>query len=824
MRYTAPGFIAAFFVFATLLIGIAHADNPVGDISTSNLELHLQVFATVPPRSNGSTARLNCLTHIDGRMFVVVSLDGLIYEVTNGNVSLFFDVKSALQQTGRAPEVTNPQHGGVRSVAFHPNFAVNGKFYTSEMQVRPPSSAGLTYLSDADNPIGGDSVVSEWTASPNGSVSPSSRRDVIRVGMPVYDHPIKQIAFNPHATPTSPDYGLLYITHGDGSVQSATAGGGRNKDGLGKVLRINPLQSGSQPYTVPADNPFVGNNSMLDEVYTLGHRNPHNLGFAKDGTVLVVDIGRDNVDEVNILESGGDYGWSEREGTFVHLEQGGLISGIAPLPGNDAQFGYTYPSAQVGHFGPAGQGISGQAICGGFVIENGSNLSGQCIYGQFGQYGDVYHSRLSELKAAVTKGNPAGLTQAPTQRLTIFFDHDSNPNTGNQLRNSILDVFDDSPQFDNVGRADTRFGQGPGGELYVMSKRNNTIYLVNNTLNDWGGHGYNQLSFSKGFESNISVWISSTGGNFPASQVQRNWNPNPNNPDEGGLGQRYMSMTTNNAGVGQYVLVDELGGANEYHILACQGYKKSGWAAFGITYYDGSWNEIDSQRQQFGPPTGSSRGNGDGMRPYSIGIDVPSNAIYAYIWVWNAEGGEVAFDEFQLVEFLPSPSTNLVQNGNFSTGTRVSNPFGSVRYSGQDFWQLGTGIQDDATIFHGGGGYGLFASLQMQGTGDSDLIYQRIAGIEGGKRYTLRTNYVRGLNFQGNPAAVSGIDFFDTGGNKVGANTTLLDSEDDFNGTFSSESVSFNAPTNADVGYVWVWMGPGGSGQGVYLRNISLEP
>ena len=221
---------------------------------------------------------------------------------------------------------------------------------------------------------------------------------------------------------------------------------------------------------------------MLDEIYTLGHRNPHNLSFTKDGTILVVDVGRDNVDEVNVLDAGADYGWSEREGTFVHLEAGGLIEGTALLPSNDAKLNFTYPAAQVGHFGSVGQRFSGQAIAGGFVIENGSELSGQYIYGQFGNYGDAYHSELTDIQAAIVKGDPSRLSQAATKRLAIYFDHDSNPKTKNVRRESLLDVFDDSPQFEDVGRADTRFGQGPNGELYVMSKRNNTIYLVSNSI------------------------------------------------------------------------------------------------------------------------------------------------------------------------------------------------------------------------------------------------------------------------------------------------------------------------------------------------------
>ena len=64
-----------------------------------------------------------------------------------------------------------------------------------------------------------------WTYdNESGQVDPTSYREMFRVGMHVYDHPIKGIVFNPYAKLGDEDYGLLYIGHGDGSLQSAIAG------------------------------------------------------------------------------------------------------------------------------------------------------------------------------------------------------------------------------------------------------------------------------------------------------------------------------------------------------------------------------------------------------------------------------------------------------------------------------------------------------------------------------------------------------------------------------------------------------------------------
>lgn len=431
----------------------------------------------------------------NGRTFVAEETDGKIYEiVTVGGtprVELFFDVGTAIAtNTDRQLDFTNTFHGGLRSVAFHPDFAQNGLFYTAMMETRPTDPASSTYLSDADQPIAADSVLVEWSYDHQANqVDRFSYREVFRIGMPVYDHPIKQIAFNPFAAPGSADYGLLYVGHGDGSVLSATAGGGQNNDALGKVLRIDPTRNGNDSYSVPADNPFVGDAGMIDEAWSIGHRNPHHLSFTNaNGAVrlLVAEPGRDNVDEINMIERGGDFGWSEREGTFVHLEAGGIITGVASLPTNDAANGYVYPVVQLGHEGETGGASRGQVVAGGYVVNNGSELEGEYFYSYAGALGQIYHSSLNALEAAVTSLNPGqspdALTQATVGEASILFDHDSDDTTAALPRENFRDVVDDDPDYDGSGRVDVRFGQGVAGEIYVLNKRNGWIYQVTNSV------------------------------------------------------------------------------------------------------------------------------------------------------------------------------------------------------------------------------------------------------------------------------------------------------------------------------------------------------
>lgn len=495
----------AFVAFGMASLSVASAGshragaNPVtAPVQETGLILEVAPLVTLPDTGSGTAPRINNLTFQGQDLYVVEERDGLIYKIsnplTNPQRTMWFDVGQAIaDSTNRELDQSNPVHGGLRSLAFHPDFLTNGRFYTSVLESRPGSPDNHVYISDAASPVAADSVLIEWQVpAATQTPDPQSYREVFRVGLPVYDHPIKGIAFNPNAEPADDDYGLLYVGHGDGSVASAVAGGGQNPDALGKILRINPLGSGTKSYSIPASNPFIADPAMPDEVYSLGHRNPHNLAFIRfDGedVLLVADAGRDNVEEINIIVPGGDYGWPLREGTFVHLQTGGLDVGVTPLPTDEASTGFRYPAAQVGHTGPVGATFVGQAIAGGYAVDNGSELSGHYFYSDFPVSGTVFHSSVADLMSAVTsldpgdlgRSHPDDLTQAATNTTQIHFDHDNSPSTPSLALTSLREVFQMSPHYETT-RADVRFGQGPSGELYISSKRNNTIYLVLNSL------------------------------------------------------------------------------------------------------------------------------------------------------------------------------------------------------------------------------------------------------------------------------------------------------------------------------------------------------
>jgi glucose/arabinose dehydrogenase len=492
-------------------------------LNFSGTTLHIRPYAALPNGFNdiiGMTHRPD-----DTRMYVTAS-EGTIFAINDNGAGTtsavpWFNASAALQAaTGRSMSGDTGQRG-LQSVAFHPDFGNAGtqgygKLYTTMLENRPanPASPAFKYLGNSTyGNGGGDGVLAEWTYNHGtGQVNANSYRELFRVNMPNYDHPIKQAKFNPYAQPGDEDYGLLYMTHGDSNNQDSLNNDPQDLgDVLGKMIRINPLQSGANRYTIPATNPFASSviPNVLKEVYAYGMRNPHTFSFNPDDQggihILVGDIGRDNIEEVNLVQPGHNYGWGKREGTFVHLQKiaphvdSGYILGVDDLPANEATVGidgygtrYTYPVAQWDHNGAdvdvGADWWTGNSIATSFVVQNGSDpaLHNQFIHLNFASnHGDVYHNDFDAILNAVTQLNPSDpsrdepgeLTQAENFRLHISYDDDNNPTTTPQLTDDFNRVFDP-----NWARSDARFAAGLLGEMYISSKWDGRVYIVTNSI------------------------------------------------------------------------------------------------------------------------------------------------------------------------------------------------------------------------------------------------------------------------------------------------------------------------------------------------------
>ena len=138
---------------------------------------------------------------------------------------------------------------------------------------------------------------------------------LLRIDKPGYNYEAGQLAFGPD--------GYLYIATGDSVRDPATEAGKYAQDTsslLGKILRIdvNGTADTGQNYLIPADNPFVSGEG-LPEIFAYGFRNPYRFSFdlsdPAEPRLFVTDVGQARMEEVSLVEAGGNYGWPVREGT-----------------------------------------------------------------------------------------------------------------------------------------------------------------------------------------------------------------------------------------------------------------------------------------------------------------------------------------------------------------------------------------------------------------------------------------------------------------------------------------------------------------------------
>ncbi|MGD9512179.1 MAG: sorbosone dehydrogenase family protein, partial [Geminicoccaceae bacterium] len=407
------------------------------------------------PRSatTDARARLNFLYHAgdySGRLFTCDSR-GLLYAIEPGTRRM--RVALDLWQVRGDAFFGSFALMGLRGFAFHPDCARPGRpgfrrLYTSHTE-RPRGTAGF---SGPYRPHHHD-VVSEWLLDPAdpGRVLPRSRRELLRIAQWGRQHNTDQLMFDPHLQPGMPGYGLMLVGVGDGGNNPPHPDpyDQAQNPGLipGKVLRIDPLpQPGGAPYGIPPDNPFVGIPGAHPEIFALGLRHPQNFSYdiALGGALILADIGQHEIEEINLLLPGRNYGWPLREGTFVtdRLRQEDLYA----LPADDASRGLTYPVAQYDH-------DEGDAITGGFVYHGSAvpALQGHYLFGDLVN-GRVFHLPASELALG---------RQAAFGELTLL---------RRGVPTTMLELMPGKQR-----RVDLRFGQDQAGEVYITSKRDGWI-------------------------------------------------------------------------------------------------------------------------------------------------------------------------------------------------------------------------------------------------------------------------------------------------------------------------------------------------------------
>jgi glucose/arabinose dehydrogenase len=203
---------------------------------------------------------------------------------------------------------------GLLGLAFHPDFASNGKFYVAYSgNTNFQGDLGTLFWWDHTN------YVAEYTVSADDpdSADLSSGRIVSAINWPQFNHNGHWIGFGSD--------GMLYISTGDGGYandwgigHNVTEGNGQDMTVLhGKILRVdvNSMSDG-KAYGIPADNPFVGDSNAAPEIWASGLRNPWRCSFDTGSDRLVCgDVQQNSFEEVDIIAKGDNLGWRKMEAT-----------------------------------------------------------------------------------------------------------------------------------------------------------------------------------------------------------------------------------------------------------------------------------------------------------------------------------------------------------------------------------------------------------------------------------------------------------------------------------------------------------------------------
>lgn len=416
-------------------------------IAKAGVTLNLQKVLQFPfTNDKQPRTRINKMgAHPITKETLVADLQGKIYILTATNQpEVYFDLAPHFKNFVNNPGLAT----GLGSFAFHPDFAKNKLVYTTHTEAANAAKADFAYADTI--PVKLQWVVIEWTVNdPKARELTGTPRELMRVNVVNVIHGMQEIAFNPTAKPGSEDYGLLYIGMGDGgAVERGYPDIARNKNHIwSKVLRIDPRGNNSQngKYGIPASNPYV-NKEGLDELYASGFRNPNRITWTRDGKAIVSNIGQAQVEALYLLQAGKDYGWPDREGTFA-IPQVANVNALAPLPPDDAKFGYSYPIAQFDH-------DEGSAIIGGFEYTGSAvpQLQGKYVFGEIVR-GRVFYLELKEVK----EGSLAKIQEFP---LALA----GQPTT---LKEQC-----------KVDKVDLRLGRDAAGELYLMTKSDGVMYKI----------------------------------------------------------------------------------------------------------------------------------------------------------------------------------------------------------------------------------------------------------------------------------------------------------------------------------------------------------
>jgi hypothetical protein len=463
-----------FTLLAVAPVGAHPPDAPYDDTVFAPIDDETGVAVGLEAVAEGMVAPLKGVNAPgERRRIYVVDQPGKAWAVrlSDGSKTEFFDVSGRLVTLG----VVGPgsfDERGFLGLAFHPDYQDNGKLYTwtSEPVSGPPTFP--TTLPEGSAPDH-QNVLAEWTANdpgnPEAGVDPESRRELMRVDWPQFNHDAGDINFGPD--------GFLYVPMGDGGgaddqdgevfagapiIGHGTGNAQNLENPLGKIHRIDVdgRDSANGQYGIPRRNPFVRTPGALKEIYAYGFRNPFRLSFdTRTGQLIAGDVGQNDIEEVSVVVRGGNHGWNHKEGALCFNPRGTMPGTATPECPPDLPPRLIDP---VAHYDTHHEGHS---VIGGFVY-HGSRfpaMRGRYVFGEWSRlfgfplgpdnYGRLLYLRERRLRPGqlATIREFQGFSEAATE---LGLTDPARPPTAFPQTLSVLG-----------------FAQDVRGEIYVLGNR-----------------------------------------------------------------------------------------------------------------------------------------------------------------------------------------------------------------------------------------------------------------------------------------------------------------------------------------------------------------
>lgn len=289
---------------------------------------------------------------------------------------------------------------GLLGLAFHPQYKENGRFY-------------ITFSRQGPKRL----VLAEFTVSKadSGLADPSSERVLLEVQQPEWNHNSGNVFFGPKD-------GMLYLCVGDGGMKNGVHMLSQKLTSWsGKVLRLDvDSRTGSRPYGIPSDNPFLQTPNAAPEIWAYGFRNPWGAAIDPEtGLFYLADVGQDLYEEVNLVEKGGNYGWNFREAGHDFPGREPLMAALGQKPDAPKDAVFIDPIHEYNR-------ADGLSITGGFVYHGKAipSLKGHFLYGDW-RFGNLWALTCDPSTRAVVNHlieKPADVANPASQPTGFFPD------------------------------------------------------------------------------------------------------------------------------------------------------------------------------------------------------------------------------------------------------------------------------------------------------------------------------------------------------------------------------------------------------------------